>query len=134
MNNILEAYGLQSELINDVILEPDLAIALAMVRMSLGIKGNGTAHIWLDCIAERDWQANVGNTRADLIADYIQHLIAHCINHEKPLLDVKAWRKERNLTQEQAAQLLGITPRQYQRIEAGHSRLSGSVRRLMEIL
>jgi transcriptional regulator with XRE-family HTH domain len=49
-------------------------------------------------------------------------------------MHVKAWRKARKLTQEQAATLLGVSWRQYQRIEAGHSKLSGSVARLMEIL
>jgi transcriptional regulator with XRE-family HTH domain len=49
-------------------------------------------------------------------------------------MNVKAWRKARNLTQEKAASLLGLSWRQYQRLEAGHSKLSGSVARLIDIL
>jgi transcriptional regulator with XRE-family HTH domain len=50
-------------------------------------------------------------------------------------MKVKAWRKARaGMTQEQAAQALGLSVRQYQRLEAGHSKLSGSVARLMELI
>ncbi len=50
-------------------------------------------------------------------------------------MNVKAWRKARApMTQEQAAQALGLSVRQYQRLEAGHSKLSGSVARLMELI
>jgi transcriptional regulator with XRE-family HTH domain len=47
---------------------------------------------------------------------------------------VKAWRKQRNITQEQAAILLGVSWRQYQRIEAGHCGISGSIERLIEMI
>ena len=57
----------------DATRESDLAIALAMARRLLGIKGGGTAHIWLDCIAETQWQENKGNARAALLFDYIAH-------------------------------------------------------------
>ena len=46
------------------------------------------------------------------------------------MTNLKAWRKERNLTQEKAAQALGITHRHYQRLEAGHS----PIRETLEIL
>lgn len=49
-------------------------------------------------------------------------------------MNVKAWRKARALTQEQASTLLGLSWRQYQRVEAGHSKLSGSVARIMELM
>lgn len=49
-------------------------------------------------------------------------------------MNVKAWRKARNLTQEGAAALLGVSWRQYQRIETGKSKLSGSVARLLELM
>jgi len=47
--------------------------------------------------------------------------------------DIKQWRKARNITQEQAAYLLGITPRHYQRLEASN-RLSPTIERLLAIL
>lgn len=49
-------------------------------------------------------------------------------------MNVKAWRKSRNMTQETAARELGLSWRQYQRVEAGHSKLSGSVARVMELM
>lgn len=57
----------------DIIRENDLAIALAMARQLLGIDGDGTAHIWLDCIAETQWEENKGNARMSLLCDYIGH-------------------------------------------------------------
>jgi DNA-binding XRE family transcriptional regulator len=48
---------------------------------------------------------------------------------------VKAWRLSRApMTQEQAAEKLGLSWRQYQRIEAGQCAASGSVIRLMELM
>lgn len=49
---------------------------------------------------------------------------------------VKAWRLSRAapMTQEQAATLLGLSWRQYQRIEAGKCKPSGSVERLIDVL
>ena len=49
-------------------------------------------------------------------------------------MDVKAWRKKRKLTQEQAAHALGIGPRHIQRIEAGTRRLTPTLKRLLAIL
>jgi transcriptional regulator with XRE-family HTH domain len=49
-------------------------------------------------------------------------------------IDLKQWRKARGLTQEGAALQLGLSWRQYQRLEAGHCKLSGSVERLLAIL
>lgn len=46
------------------------------------------------------------------------------------MIDLKQWRKERNLTQEKAAQALGLSHRHYQRLEAGHS----PIRETLEIL
>lgn len=53
--------------------ESDLGAALAMVRQWLGIEGEGTAHIWLDCIAETQWDDNAGSDREALLQDYIAH-------------------------------------------------------------
>jgi DNA-binding XRE family transcriptional regulator len=48
---------------------------------------------------------------------------------------VKAWRLSRApMTQERAAEILGLSWRQYQRIEAGKSKPSGSVARLLDVL
>lgn len=48
---------------------------------------------------------------------------------------VKAWRLSRApMTQEQAAVKLGLSWRQYQRIESGKCKLSGSVARLIDVL
>jgi transcriptional regulator with XRE-family HTH domain len=49
-------------------------------------------------------------------------------------IDLKAWRKKRNLTQEKAADILGIGPRHIQRIEAGTRRLTPTLERLIGIL
>jgi transcriptional regulator with XRE-family HTH domain len=49
-------------------------------------------------------------------------------------MNVKAWRKARALTQEQAAELLAMTARHYQRIEAGHRPVTPMVARLLSIL
>lgn len=48
-------------------------------------------------------------------------------------MNVKAWRKARALTQEQAATLLAICPRHYQRVEAGHRPLTPMLARLLEL-
>jgi transcriptional regulator with XRE-family HTH domain len=47
---------------------------------------------------------------------------------------VKAWRKARSLTQERAAELLAITPRHYQRLEAGHRPISPMIERIMQLI
>jgi transcriptional regulator with XRE-family HTH domain len=47
---------------------------------------------------------------------------------------LKAWRKARNLTQEKAAYIVGITPRHWQRLEAGTNRLTPTIERLIGIL
>lgn len=47
---------------------------------------------------------------------------------------LRQWRKERKLTQEQAADRLGIGPRHVQRIEAGTRRLTPTLERLIGIL
>lgn len=48
-------------------------------------------------------------------------------------MNVKAWRKARALTQEQAATLLAICPRHFQRVEAGHRPLTPMLARLLEL-
>jgi transcriptional regulator with XRE-family HTH domain len=48
--------------------------------------------------------------------------------------DLKQWRKARNITQEQAAYALGITPRHWQRLEAGHRRITAPIERLLAML
>ena len=48
--------------------------------------------------------------------------------------ELKQWRKARNLTQEKAADILGIGPRHIQRIEAGSRRLTPTLERLIGIL
>lgn len=47
---------------------------------------------------------------------------------------LRQWRKARNLTQEKAADILGIGPRHIQRIEAGTRRLTPTLERLIGIL
>ena len=47
---------------------------------------------------------------------------------------LKQWRKDRALTQEQAADRLGIGPRHIQRIEAGTRRLTPTLERLLAII
>ena len=44
---------------------------------------------------------------------------------------IKQWRLNRAMTQEQAADWLGISWRQYQRLEAGHCKVSGPIARLI---
>jgi DNA-binding transcriptional regulator YiaG len=46
---------------------------------------------------------------------------------------VKAWRKAKGLTQEQAADWLGISWRQFQRLESGDSKVSGPIARLLYV-
>lgn len=48
--------------------------------------------------------------------------------------ELRQWRKARNLTQEKAADILGIGPRHIQRIEAGTRRLTPTLERLIGIL
>lgn len=50
------------------------------------------------------------------------------------MVTVKAWRQARALTQEQAAFLLGISPRHIGRLEAGTRRLTPTLERLLAIL
>ncbi len=45
-------------------------------------------------------------------------------------INLKEWRKTKGLTQEKAAQKLGLSHRHYQRLEAGHS----PIRETIEIL
>jgi transcriptional regulator with XRE-family HTH domain len=47
---------------------------------------------------------------------------------------LRQWRKERKLTQEQAAYVLGISPRHIGRLEAGTRRLTPTLERLIGIL
>jgi len=47
---------------------------------------------------------------------------------------LRQWRKARAITQEQAAYLLGISPRHVQRLEAGKSPLTPTLERLLSIL
>jgi DNA-binding transcriptional regulator YiaG len=49
-------------------------------------------------------------------------------------IDIKAWRIARGITQEQAASLLAISSRHYQRIEAGHSQVTPMVDRLLRFI
>lgn len=49
-------------------------------------------------------------------------------------LDLRQWRKARNITQEQAAYALGISPRHVQRIERGSHKLTPTLERLLAIL
>jgi transcriptional regulator with XRE-family HTH domain len=49
-------------------------------------------------------------------------------------MNLKQWRIERKLTQEQTADRLGIGPRHVQRIEAGTRRLTPTLERLLAIL
>lgn len=44
---------------------------------------------------------------------------------------IKQWRINRAMTQEQAADWLGISWRQYQRLEAGDCKVSGPIARLI---
>jgi hypothetical protein len=62
-----------TESLREAAQESDLGAALAMVRLSLGIDGEGAALRWLDCIAERQWEDNRGNDREALLQDYIAH-------------------------------------------------------------
>jgi len=45
---------------------------------------------------------------------------------------VKAWRQNKGMTQEQAAEWLGISWRQFQRLESGDSKVSGPIARLIK--
>ena len=47
---------------------------------------------------------------------------------------VKAWRKVKGLTQERAAQALGISYRHYQKLEAGHSPITETMDILIRAL
>jgi len=50
------------------------------------------------------------------------------------MIDLKSYRKARNLTQEQLADALGIGARHVQRIEAGTRRLTPTLERLLSML
>lgn len=47
---------------------------------------------------------------------------------------IKQWRKAKGLTQERAAQALGLSYRHYQRLEAGHSPLTETMEILIRAL
>lgn len=47
---------------------------------------------------------------------------------------IKQWRKARNITQERAAQALGLSYRHYQRLEAGHSPITETMEILLKVL
>lgn len=49
-------------------------------------------------------------------------------------MNMKQWRKARNLTQERAAQALGLSYRHYQKLEAGHCPLTDRTVLLMELI
>lgn len=50
------------------------------------------------------------------------------------MTNLKAWRKAKNLTQEKAAQALGLSYRHYQRLEAGHSPLTETMQILVKVI
>lgn len=50
------------------------------------------------------------------------------------MTSLKQWRKARNLTQERAAQALGISYRHYQKLEAGHCPLTDRTLLLMGLI
>jgi len=50
------------------------------------------------------------------------------------MTSLKQWRKARNLTQERAADLLCISPRHLQKLEAGHRNLTPAMAKLMELI
>ena len=57
------------------------------------------------------------------------------VRSENPLaVNLRQWRKAHNLTQERAAFELGISPRHWQRLEAGTNRLTPTLERLIAIL
>ena len=47
---------------------------------------------------------------------------------------IKQWRVNRAMTQEQAADRLGISWRQFQRIESGQCKVSGPIARLIKAM
>jgi len=47
---------------------------------------------------------------------------------------VKAFRKAKNLTQERAAQALGLSVRHYQKLEAGHAPITETMEILIRAL
>jgi transcriptional regulator with XRE-family HTH domain len=49
-------------------------------------------------------------------------------------IDLKQYRKARNLTQEQLAEALGISPRHVQRLEAGTNRLTPTIEKLLDLI
>lgn len=49
-------------------------------------------------------------------------------------MNIRNWRKAHNMTQEQAADRLGISWRQFQRIEAGQCKVSGPISRLIKAM
>lgn len=50
------------------------------------------------------------------------------------MTNIKAWRKAKGLTQEKAAQALGLSHRHYQRLEAGHSPITETLEILLGAL
>ena len=49
-------------------------------------------------------------------------------------IDLKQYRKARNLTQEQLAEALGVSPRHVQRLEAGTNRLTPTIEKLLDLI
>ena len=49
-------------------------------------------------------------------------------------MNIRNWRKAHNMTQEQAADRLGISWRQFQRIEAGQCKVSGPIVKLIKTM
>ena len=49
-------------------------------------------------------------------------------------INLKEWRKAKGLTQEKAAQKLGLSHRHYQRLEAGHSPMTETLEILIGAL
>ena len=48
--------------------------------------------------------------------------------------EIRQWRKGKGLTQHQAAEQLGISWRQYQRLESGDSQITGPIERIVKLL
>jgi transcriptional regulator with XRE-family HTH domain len=59
---------------------------------------------------------------------------AALIDRGRYMTSLKQWRKARKLTQEQAAQALGISYRHFQKLEAGHCPLTDRTVLLMQLL
>lgn len=50
------------------------------------------------------------------------------------MINLKAWRKGKGLSQEKAAQALGVSHRHFQRLEAGHSPITETIEILVRVL